>query len=48
MPVIAMTAHALRGDRERLLASGMDDYVSKPLVLEDFFAAIERQLQAGT
>ncbi|CAK8723043.1 histidine kinase [Candidatus Electronema aureum] len=47
VPVIAMTAHALRGDRERLLASGMDDYVSKPLVLEDFFTAIERQLQAG-
>ncbi len=45
IPVIAMTAHALQGDRERMLASGMDDYVSKPLILDDFFKAIERQLR---
>ncbi len=48
VPVIAMTAHALTGDRERMLASGMDDYVSKPLVIEDFFSAIERQLQVNS
>lgn len=44
LPVIAMTAHAMTGDRERLLAIGMDDYVPKPIANADLSAALERVL----
>jgi two-component system, sensor histidine kinase and response regulator len=48
IPIIAMTAHAMTGDRERFLASGMDGYVSKPIHGPDLLEAIESALSVGT
>ncbi len=47
VPIVAMTAHAMAGDRERCLAAGMDGYVSKPIDRNELFAAIEKYAPAG-
>ena len=41
LPILAMTAHAMRGDRERCLAKGMDGYISKPIHADALYAAVE-------
>ncbi len=44
-PVVAMTAYAVAGDRERCLEAGMDDYMSKPLLYEELVAVVNRNLR---
>jgi len=46
-PIVAVTANAMEGDRERCLAVGMDDYVSKPMTRVGLGAALDRLVDAG-
>lgn len=47
-PIIAMTAHAMKGDRDMCLEAGMDDYVTKPLEPKEIFATLDNWLKSGT
>lgn len=44
IPILALTAHAMRGDRDRFLEAGCDGYISKPIDVKTFISAIEQYL----
>ena len=48
LPVIAMTANAMVGDREKVLAAGMNDHIAKPIKVDEMFATIARWVRPGS
>jgi two-component system cell cycle response regulator DivK len=47
VPVLALTAQAMEGDRERFLAAGFDGYLSKPVNIAEFVATVKRYCEEG-
>jgi two-component system, sensor histidine kinase len=45
IPIIAFTAFAMAGDKERFLSEGFDDYIAKPIIKEDLFNLVEKNLK---
>ncbi len=48
IPIIALTSFAMKGDRERLLADGFDDYLAKPVSIKELPKVVERHVSAQT
>jgi CheY-like chemotaxis protein len=46
IPILALTAHAMRGDKDRFLEAGCDGYISKPIDVKTFLSSIESYLRA--
>jgi CheY-like chemotaxis protein len=47
LPIVAMPAHAMQGDRERCIAAGMDDYISKPLDIKELIELLGKFSEAA-